>query len=158
MPTLHVAREAEAVSAMAREMRPADEPFLYNSWLRACRKCPRHEGLPSQVYYQDTHEQIERLIRARPVVSVLMAVGIDNDDSLLGYICTEKLGGEVSVLHFAYVKKDHRKQGLFRWLAHQAGLELRRPFFYTAHTPIMNDMGKVLPHAVYRRDILNLMR
>jgi hypothetical protein len=140
-----------------RRMRPSDEAFVYRSWLKACRRCARHETLPSAVYYGDVHDQIERLIAA-PVVSVSLAVDPGDDDVLVGFLCTELIGGEPRVVHFAYTKSDDRRRGVFRGLARAAGLDLRRPFFYTAHPPTASDVVRAFPQAIYRRDILALAR
>lgn len=140
-----------------RKMRATDEAFLFHSWLKGCRRCARHADLPSAVYYDAQHELIERLIAA-PVVTVLLAVDPANDDTFFGFICTERLAGETKVLHFAYTKQGDRRRGVFRQLAAAAGLDLRRPFFYTAHPPMATDVQRSMPHAVYRRDILGLAR
>lgn len=140
-----------------RRMRIGDEAFIYRSWLKGCRRCERHQYLPAAVYYDDVHDQIEGIIAA-PVVTVLLAVEPHDDNQFLGFTCTERLAGSTSVLHFAYTKKEERRRGVFRALAAGAGLDLRRPFFYTAHPPAANDLARAFPHAVYRRDILGLAR
>lgn len=140
-----------------RRMRAGDEAFIYRSWLKGCRRCARHADLPSTVYYSDVHDQVEKLIAA-PVVTVLLAVAPHDDDEFFGFTCTERLAGETKVLHFAYTKLGDRRRGVFRQLAAAAGLDLRRPFFYTSHPPMATDVARALPHAVYRRDILGLAR
>ena len=148
---------APRLAIAARPMRPGDAPFVFRSWLKACRKCARHENMPSGVYYAEHHDLVEQLIAA-PVVSLLLAVEPDNTDKLLGFICTERLAGSTSVLHFAYTKKDDRRRGVFSSLALASGLDLRRPFFYTAHPRSADGWARSFPKAVYRRDILGMAR
>jgi hypothetical protein len=140
-----------------RRMRRGDEPFVFHSWLKACRKCNLHRELPSRVYYDHEHEKIERVLGAASVTT-LMATGLEDDNELHGFVCAERLDGSPLVLHFAYTKDAERRRGVFRQLVAAAGMNLERPFFYTAHTFMATRMVEKFPRAVYRRDILGLSR
>lgn len=140
-----------------RLARAGDEPFVFRSWLKACRRCLRHRALPSEVYYQDHHANVERLLGST-FVSLRMAIATDDDDRLYGFLCTETIGGSPKILHFAYVKDDVRRRGIFRGLAAAAGLDLARPFFYTAHPTVANSMATAFPLAKYNAKILEISR
>lgn len=145
------------VRVAVRPMRAGDEPFVFRGWLKACRRCERHRHLPAPVYYSDVHAQLERLIAA-PVVMVALAVAEEDPTAFFGFICTERLAGEPRILHFAYVKREARRRGVFRRMAGAVGLNLERPFFYTHHTFVVSELVRAFPAAVYRRDVLGLPR
>lgn len=148
---------APSLEVAVRRMRPGDEPFVFRSWLKSCRRCERHRNLPSSVYYGDAHEQVERLLAA-PVVAVHLAVAPADATQFYGFICTEILAGATRILHFAFVKGAARRRGVFRSMARGAGLDLSRAFFYTAHPYMASAMAERFPTAVYRRDVLALPR
>jgi hypothetical protein len=146
-----------------RPLDPArDEGFVFNAWLRSYRRSPIVERMPNQVYYPEFHEQIEQIL-ARDSVSVLMATTPEDDDRLVGFLVTERLG-ELVVMHYAYVKQYLRRFGVWRQLAAAAGLNIDEPYFYTFHPPVMDGIaknsraaykpelrGEIVPRATVRR-------
>lgn len=149
-----VAASSPVPALAVRSLLPGDEAFLFDTWLRSCRKCERHRHLPAGVYFGDVHRQIESII-ASAMVTVTMAVDVER---LVGFIATERLGGATRILHYAYTKGPDRQKGVFGHLAHAVGLDLARPFYYVSHPPMASVMARRFPAAVYRPDILGMPR
>jgi hypothetical protein len=135
---------------------PDDEAFVFRNWLKSCRRCALHSGLPADVYFADHHAAIERLLHARTYVS--LHVGAGEGGELYGFIATETISAAPRILHFADVKSERRRQGVFRQLAAGVGLDLTKPFFYTAHPPAATPMARAFPLAKYSPRILALLR
>lgn len=143
------------LSMATRPYRKSDEPFLFHAWLRTFRKSAFTKHLPNDVYYQEQHRLIEKLLSSSETT---MAVAPENEDTLYGYITVQRLAGDPCVLHFAYVKQEHRRKQVFARLAKAAGLNLRSGFFYTHAPPMTGQLVRKFPAAVYRRDVLELIR
>ena len=137
-----------------RERMPSDDPFIFKSWLRSCRKSLRGSRSPADVYFAEMHKEVEGIL---PYAKTLVATDVSDQDFLIGFICTSKLEAVTSILHFVYVKRELRKYEVARCLAQKSGLDLAKPFFYTHETQLTGRLKRKFPLAIYKRDVLNIL-
>lgn len=127
-----------------RAARPADEPFIYSTWIK-------HYGAsvvaklvrPKARYAREQHDLVERLLSE---AAVLVAADVEDDGHIFGWAC-----GEKGTLHYAYVKAGARREGLGRLLiARVVGSEDRRARFLFSHMPPgVERLMRKYPGAVY---------
>lgn len=97
-----------------RALSPADESFIFNSWLRAHRENGDWPGrLPSHRYYDEHKLVIRRLLTA---ARVLVASPLERAGQVLGYVVAD------DVLHWICVKAPFQGQGLAAMLLAEVGL------------------------------------
>lgn len=94
-----------------RSLTEADIPFIYNSWLKSCRKS--YSDLSNSEYFQmKKHECAEILKNSQ----VLIACDKEDSNFILGYLVYNVILDEVCILHYAYVKAPNRKCGILKKL------------------------------------------
>lgn len=106
--------------------RPAlesDKSFILSSWLRSYRHCP--DSNLADVFFFGAYRPIAEYLLAKCTVEVVTPEG--KDDLILGYAVYEP-----GVVHWVYVKKDFRKNGIAKMLILKAG---QNPAF-TFSTPL----------------------
>lgn len=89
-----------------------DEEFIFDSWLRCYRKSP-DSHLPDEVFFP-LYRGIIKHLMVHSKVEVLCIP--ENEDAILGYIVYDP-----SVVHWIYIKRDFRGQGLGKLLIDRAG-------------------------------------
>jgi len=94
-----------------RLMAPADEGFVYSSWLKSYRNSPMASNLNNDVYY-DNHKKIVQNTLENAVTMILCAS--DDEDHILGFICFEATN--LNIIHYIYIKYSYRKMGLTKFL------------------------------------------
>lgn len=107
-----------------REARLSDDlNFLFSTWLL----CYKHESyfakrIRNRVYFPHHQAIINHIIR-RPGVKTLLIHVRGEPNVYLGYLVAEP---ESQVIHFAFIKREFQRMGLFRKLVQAAGLNLER--------------------------------
>ena len=100
---------------MLREMRTTDVPFVFNSWLESWRVNKYAGCIPNNLYYATTRSNIENLIARGSTIKV--ACLADDEDCILGWVCSEVLKDGNSCVHFIYVKDPYLTHGIGEKLA-----------------------------------------
>lgn len=104
-----------------RPMREADLNFIRSSWLRSnARTIP--DGLVGRDAYFALHWEVAMALLDRPRTRCVMAVSRDDEDHLVGWACGEAAEESRPVrglVHYAYVKKPFRRNGVARALVEE---------------------------------------
>lgn len=95
-----------------REYRPSDKNLIYSTFLRGLYYGESWFTLiPKNVFMENYHKALE-FILSRDTTRVVVACESDNSDKVLGY----SILGDNDVLHWVFVKKPHRGQGIAKGL------------------------------------------
>jgi hypothetical protein len=127
-----------------------DMPFLYESWLRSW-----HNTYPNRYdadFFVEARAKAGRILQSS-VVGVAHVEGEPNE--LLGYVVFGKWR-KSCVVHYAFVKADARKHGVFRSLVAFANFE-KFPVLLTAPAQNEDVMKGLMKHAIYDQQVLPLM-
>jgi len=89
-----------------RPMNDHDRNFVRSSWLRSNRA--RCEWAPRSEYFRLHHDVVEGLLERS---TTLVACAKENPTQIVGWACGEITDGH-PILHFAYVKRPFRNQGV----------------------------------------------
>lgn len=94
---------------LTRPAKPSDLNLVRSSWLKSYRREMRY--MDSADYYAGQHARIERLLATS---GVLVAHIEDAPDVVIGWLCCEPrdLPGELSIVHYAWTKRDWQHQGV----------------------------------------------
>jgi GNAT superfamily N-acetyltransferase len=96
-------------SVVLRDMRSDDNAFVRDSWLRSHFNAhPERDVINRRVHLAGQSRRIDRLLE-RSIVRI--AAYEDDSDLVLGWVCVEN-----ERVHYVYVKKLYRKQGIARML------------------------------------------
>lgn len=118
----------------------ADFNFIMSSWLQSWRKSHRTRHAPSRMYYEYQQPLVHKLI-AREDVRIRIAHAVDNADEIYGWLCWH-MAGDVPVIHYCYVKHQHRRRNVMRRLFAEAGIREGQEISYSCETPVAR---KLLP-------------
>lgn len=123
-------------------MQPEDLNFILSTWLR-CYRYNSHtvNRVPSRVFYAEHQKFIEKLIAKS---SVEMAVMSEAPDVILGYLVSEP-----KTLHFCYVKKSCRGEGVGRLLLKNKGFDLNQEIEFSHFTQDMDAICRKFPKLVF---------
>ena len=111
-----------------RPYEKTDEEFLYQSFLKSHKESGFGKSISHDLYYRGMRQRINRLL-ANPQVYVLVACDSQVPEMIFGYAIFEGS----NVLHYIYVKRNYRLQGIAKRLINFALDELE-PTIYT-HRP-----------------------
>src|SRR5436309_249818 len=105
VPTLRA-----TVAEACRPGTDADWPFVFATWLRCYRYSSAFaKPIPEEVFFRFHHAVIQRILSRG--ASLRIAHLADEPGVILGYLVTEP-----GVVHFVYVKKPFRRNGIARSL------------------------------------------
>lgn len=107
---------------------PADLGFVLNSWLKclANKKCPDFHGCPHEIFYPRMESLAKHLLTVKECYCV---VTTHDPAYIVGWVCFERLGEGLNVIHFAYVKQVYRRMGILRSMVD--GLNLSDGLMFT---------------------------
>lgn len=100
---------------MLTKVRPGtadDEPFIYNSWLKANEKSPSAHYMLREIYYSNHKKIVANILKGAKVAVIC---NTDDDSQIYGYMVFTVISGNV-FLHFIYVKQVYRRLGMARHL------------------------------------------
>jgi GNAT superfamily N-acetyltransferase len=120
-----------------RPMQAQDIPFITNSWLKSYDESPFRFDVSETEYYALHHAVLEQIFkRAQVIVAVDTrppALRKQRGD-IMGYLCADAESPPY-VLHFIYVKADHRREGVARALVDAwLGDDATAPVYYSHRT------------------------
>jgi GNAT superfamily N-acetyltransferase len=89
-----------------RELNEKDVSFVFSSYLKSLR--PTKSTISNDIYYTYEHKRLERML-----LNSVTAVLVDpvDDNHIIGYAIASVTDVEF-ILHYTYVKKQHREKGL----------------------------------------------
>lgn len=95
---------------MSRVANKNDVPFILDSWMKSWRRNKFAGVIGNDKYYETTRSNIENLVRRGAKFKI---VCLENDeDCIMGWVCTEKLKDESVCVHYMYVKDPYLKTGV----------------------------------------------
>lgn len=102
---------------LIRDAIPTDVPLIFDSWMKSWRSNPYAGCISNNIYYATVRENIEHLIARGAIIKVAC---LDNDeDTILGWVCYERLPDGVYCVHYIYVKDPYLKHNVGQALAKQ---------------------------------------
>lgn len=144
-PSVSVDVLTAAVRDFARE---TDENFVYDSWGNSYRDaCIAAWGpMDKAVYYK----RLGRRIAALLIRGAELKLAVDPADPLLflGWICAEP-----PLLHYVYVKRAYRGQGIALSLLAACGLASERTLLCTSWTPYADRIAAQRPSLLRRVEL-----
>lgn len=101
-------------SVVVRDPTDADMPCVLSNWLRSLRHgCSDARRIRSSLYFDVQRSRIARMLASGARLSV--AAYEPGPELIMGWAC-----GETGVLHYVYVKKRYRGNGIARMLVEHA--------------------------------------
>lgn len=123
-------------------MRPEDLNFILSTWLRCYRfQSPTVNRVPNHVFYPKHQLFIEKLLKKS---TALMAVMKEDPVVILGYLISEP-----GTLHFCYIKKECRGEGIARLLLKNQGFDLSKETEFSHFTRDMDPICRKFPTLVF---------
>lgn len=105
-----------------------DRAFIFSTWLKSVRHCSYFaKRITNHIFFKWHHELIDRAM-LRDTTTVLVAHAKDDRDLICGYIVFEDWT-DFDVLHFAYVKGDYQKHGIFKLLLEASKIDVNTSIF-----------------------------
>jgi len=122
-------------------LRPATESdigFIFNSWLKSYRSSAFAKSIINEVYFENHHKIIERLVQENQVI-----IACDEKDSnqFYGYICAGKVQDHF-ICHYMYVKHSFRGLGIGTELLNYFDHDIESISIYTHHTRICDKVAE----------------
>jgi predicted GNAT family acetyltransferase len=132
-----------------REYQPADESFVFSSWLNSYQKnSPATEAISKYVFFKFHHPILTRILK-RETTEVTIACLKDDPEVVIGYLAIEKLETPPAIIHFCYVKSAFRRMGIARKLMESSDLNPNE-CHYTHHThPVDWWISRMFPKLSY---------
>ena len=115
-----------------------DLKFVLYNWVASQKYEPTAGLIPADDWREVMTPVFERILK-RPGVKIFVAYDPDETDytaDLFGYIATET-GHREPLVHYIFVKKNFRGEGMARGLFQIAGIDLSRQFFYSCQTRLV---------------------
>jgi len=115
-----------------RDPRPGDQGFITSTWLANMREAPAHEEMSRGAFYSEWGALVDRVLD-RSETRCALAVDATDLDKIRGWIVWTPVP-RAPVLHYVYVRRRHRREGIATALR-VMGAEIGRPFVFTCHGP-----------------------
>lgn len=135
-----------------RPMEQGDVNFVLSTWLRSYFYSIRAPIL-SWRYYAWQEERI-RAVWKNPQSSTSMACLKEDPNVILGYLVQEERKDLTPIIHFCYVKKPFRSEGIFKTLLKAASLDLNKKVFFTHLTEDGIKILRKYPELFYAPDLM----
>lgn len=117
---------------VSRPLGEDERRLVADSWLVSFRFKGVYGPLkPGTDEFLKVYSPIVNAILDAPGVKVLVAHHPNVPEIVMGWVCVEERDGE-PILHYAFTKKDFRREGIFRFLLGVAGID--GEFTYTFET------------------------
>lgn len=89
---------------------PADTSFIFNSWLKSFRSNSEWaRAMPPAIYFDNHKRVVDRLLKE---CGVLVAANPEDPEQIFGYAVYQATAGNVTILHWLYVKHTYRRLGI----------------------------------------------
>lgn len=114
--------------SMRQWFRPTESDLIYSTWMKSYRDAGAARGVSGPLYQRGQRARIARILDSRDTL-VTVVTPSSEPELVLGYLVQEL----PNVLHYLYVKRPYRNNGIARILLepYASLLEEREPVFYT---------------------------
>ena len=118
---------------LVRDVKPDDVALVFDSWMKSWR-VNRYAGcISNNAFYKVTRDNIENLVARGAKIRVAC---LESDvDTILGWVCYERLVDDTFCVHYVYVKDPYLKHGVGQKLAE----ELPPDGFFSYHCSQVRD-------------------
>jgi GNAT superfamily N-acetyltransferase len=135
---------------IARSFQEDDLNFILASWLNCYRfNSPITSRIRSSIYYKEHQEKIIDRLLKKASVGIHIAQLDDDPVTILGYIIVEK-----PFIHFVYVKKSCRGEGIAKFLLKSAGFDIAQPLEFSHYTYEIDSIRNKYPNLYFNPYIL----
>ena len=136
------------VDISLRPLRPADEPLVFDAWIRCAwdhwrrqtERCPSCGGrftyVGKDAFCDGMHARISRLLGGAQAITT---PGKEESDYMIGFICRDP---GLPVLHFLYVVEGWRSMGVATEVMRRVFNSPEVEVAYTQDSPAMPRMRK----------------
>lgn len=93
-----------------RPAKPEDTNFIFDSWLKSWRTSRYAGVVPNHLYFATYRATIECLVGRGAELTVACAE--NNEDHILGWVCSEVLADGKACIHYLYTKDPFLKKGI----------------------------------------------
>jgi GNAT superfamily N-acetyltransferase len=114
-----------------------DVSFIFNSWLKSYRNSLATKLIANEVYFNEHHKIIERLVKS---CKVIVACSDKDPNQLYGYIVAGEQEG-CFVLHYIYIKHSFRNMGIAKLLLNSFSHDPAIAAVYTHHTRVCDKLA-----------------
>lgn len=131
-----------------------DTDFIYSSWLNSYKNDSSFARKIARSIFFKWHQKIVKIILSRPSTTISIACFDEMPEVILGYMIHEKQKedeDEKDIIHFVYVKKDYRKQGIAKLLIESQSIHLNESLF-THFTDTLYDLKIKEKHPKFMYD------
>lgn len=121
-------------------LRPAtseDVSFIFSSWLKSYRGSPFARNVANEIYFNEHHLLIEKLVRENEVI---IACNNEDENQIYGYIVAGKTES-IFTLHYIYVKHNFRSMGIGAALLNHFEHDASVASIYTHYTRLCDKLG-----------------
>lgn len=132
-------------------IRPAEESdldYVYATWAHGVVSGKRLGSMRTRYLLAQVNDAMEQ---ARVIVDVRPGKRPEGD--IVGWLCYTPLRS-TGVVHWVYVRKTHRGNGIARGLLDAAGVDTSRAIPYTSEAKAAADISEKPKHFVPMKDIL----
>jgi hypothetical protein len=152
MAKTNVAR-IEVPAHVVRLATTADDAFIRDSWVHAAHRTYPHRYAVTEEFFLHQRARIQRILQDS--VSAVAHVADDEDD-LLGHMVYARWRNVLCV-HFAFVKPDARRHGIFKAMLDFANWE-KLPIVLTAPAVDEDTMKALTKRYLFDPELLSLMQ
>lgn len=117
-----------------------DFAFIYNTWVQSFRNQIDNKWQDYQHYKAKQSLIIQSILKRTNSTKVLLASYADDPDTYLGWICYEQLT-KFKVVHYMYVKKIYKRNGIAKMLLTRAGFKIDKPIPCSHATYILDKVA-----------------
>lgn len=122
-----------------REVLPTDVDFIYTTWLKSYKAYSYFaKRIRNFVFYFWHHQVVEKILN-KTNTRVLIACPKSETDVILGYLIyevqdpvkykTDSEDQKSNIIHYAFVKQEFRKLGIFNQIVKHADINLDKSYF-----------------------------
>lgn len=98
-------QDSKEAALSYRQSLPDDLNFIRSSWGSSYFMNNSYNKAVSADVFHKRHKKLRDEILERPTTQVLVACATDSPELIVGYVVTEALEDDVSVIHYLYVKE-----------------------------------------------------
>lgn len=132
----------EKLPAIIRPAIPADEAFVFDSWLNSYRNSPFSKNIRTTLYFEEHRKLIQRICAK---ATVICAVNPEDGNHIYGWACAEP-EHPLPVIHYVFVKDLYRGFGVARLLIRE--LKVSSKFAYTHDSGVRHEGGIYCPYLI----------
>lgn len=107
-----------------RERKESDNDFLYATWIKSFADSAFARPIPKPIYNLSQRSRIEKILD-KPETYCLVASDKESPELIYGWL----VGEAPNIVHYIYVKRDYRQQGICKKLLEH--LDTSEPILYT---------------------------